>query len=102
MKTSVVVGLFALMVVAAPVMAEENASFLALKNLPEQAQAVDQAVDPVQSLTDTELAAIEGGQVCVLCTGANVAVPLNLAILNVTGGNFDQTAQTGNQTIRFQ
>jgi hypothetical protein len=74
MKTSVVLGLFALMVVAAPVMAEENATFLALKDLPQQAQAVDQ----VQPLTDTELATIEGGQVCILCTGVNAAVPVNL------------------------
>ena len=41
MKTSIVPGLFAVMVVAAPVMAEENASFLALKDLLEQEQAVD-------------------------------------------------------------
>src|SRR5919107_484313 len=98
MKTSIVLGIFALMVVAAPVMAEENATFLALKNLPEQAQAVDQ----VQPLTDTELATIEGGQVCVLCTGVNLAVPLNLALLNVTGGDFSQRAETGRQTITFQ
>ena len=99
MKTSVVLGLFALMVVAAPVMAEENATFLALKDLPEQEQAVDQ----VQPLTDTELATIEGGQgVCVLCTGANVAVPLNLALGNITGRDFNQTATTAAQTITFQ
>ena len=98
MKTSVVLGLFALMVVAAPVMAEENATFLALKDLPEQEQAVDQ----VQPLADTELATIEGGQVCILCTGANLAVPLNLALGNVTGGNFGQTATTDVQTITFQ
>ena len=98
MKTSVVLGLFALMVVAAPVMAEENATFLALKNLPGQEQAVDQ----VQPLADTELAAIEGGQVCVLCTGVNAAVPVNAAVLNITGGNFNQTATTAEQTITFQ
>ena len=102
MKTSIVLGLFALMVVAAPVMAEENASFLALKDLPEQAQAVDQAVDLVQPLTDTELATIEGGQVCILCTGTNLAVPLNLGILNITGGDFGQTAGTGPQSAIFQ
>ena len=98
MKTSVVLGLFALMVLAAPVMAEENATFLALKDLPEQEQAVDQ----VQPLTDTELATIEGGQVCILCTGVNAAVPVNLALLNVTEGDFNQTATTGRQTITFQ
>ena len=98
MKTSIVLGLFALMVVAAPVMAEENATFLALKDLPQQEQAVDQ----VQPLADTELAAIEGGQVCILCTGTNLAVPLNLGLLNVTGGNFAQTATTAPQTITFQ
>ena len=102
MKTSVVLGLFALMVVAAPVMAEENATFLALKDLPGQAQAVDQAVDQVQPLTDTELATIEGGQVCVLCTGINAAIPVNPAVLNVTAGDFNQTATTGAQTITFQ
>ena len=98
MKTSIVLGLFALMVVAAPVMAEENATFLALKDLPEQEQAVDQ----VQPLTDTELATIEGGQVCVLCTGINAAIPVNAAVLNVTAGDFNQTATTAAQTITFQ
>ena len=98
MKTSVVLGLFALMVVAAPVMAEENATFLALKNLPGQAQAVDL----VQPLTDTELATIEGGQVCLVCTGINAALPINIAALNITGGNFGQTATTAPQTVTFQ
>ncbi len=98
MKTSVVLGLFALMVLAAPVMAEENATFLALKDLPEQEQAVDQ----VQPLADTELATIEGGQVCLICLGTNLAVPLNLAALNVTGGDFGQTATTAPQTVTFQ
>ena len=98
MKTSVVLGLFALMVVAAPVMAEENATFLALKDLPEQEQAVDQ----VQPLADTELATIEGGQVCILCTGINAAIPVNAAVGNITGGGFTQTATTAAQTITFQ
>jgi hypothetical protein len=98
MKTSVVLGLFALMVVAAPVMAEENATFLALKDLPEQEQAVDQ----VQPLADTELATIEGGQVCIACTGINAALPINAAVGNITGGNFGQTATTDVQTITFQ
>ncbi len=98
MKTSVVLGLFALMVVAAPVMAEENATFLALKDLPEQEQAVDQ----VQPLADTELATIEGGQVCIACTGLNAAVPLNVSALNITGGNFGQTATTATQSVTFQ
>ena len=86
------------MVVAAPVMAEENATFLALKDLPEQEQAVDQ----VQPLADTELATIEGGQVCLICLGTNLAVPLNLAALNVTGGNFEQGAATAPQLVGFQ
>ena len=98
MKTSVVLGLFALMVVVAPVMAEENATFLALKDLPQQEQAIDQ----VQPLADTELATIEGGQVCLICLGTNLAVPLNLGLLNVTGGDFGQTATTAAQTITFQ
>jgi bacteriocin-like protein len=98
MKTSVVLGLFALMVLAAPVMAEENATFLALKDLPGQ----EQAVDLVQPLTDTELATIEGGQVCLICLGTNLAVPVNLAALNVTGGDFAQGASTGPQTTLFQ
>ena len=102
MKTSIVLGLFALMVVAAPVMAEENATFLTLKDLPGQAQAVDQAVDQVQPLTDTELATIEGGQVCIACTGINAALPINAAVGNITGGNFAQTATTAAQTITFQ
>ena len=98
MKSSVGLGLFALMVLAAPVMAEENATFLALKDLPQQEQAVDQ----VQPLADTELATIEGGQVCILCTGTNLAVPLNLGLLNVTGGDFGQTATTAPQAVTFQ
>ena len=98
MKTSIVLGLFALMVVAAPVMAEENATFLALKDLPAQAQAVDQ----VQPLADTELATIEGGQVCIACTGINAALPINAAVGNITGGSFTQTATTAAQTITFQ
>src|ERR671917_2532537 len=98
MKTSVVLGLFALMVLAAPVMAEENATFLALKHLPQQKQAVDQ----VQPLADTELATIEGGQVCLICLGTNLALPINLAALNVTGGDFAQGATTAPQSIGFQ
>jgi hypothetical protein len=98
MKTSVVLGLFALMVVAAPVMAEENATFLALKDLPGQEQAVDQ----LQPLADTELATIEGGQVCILCTGINAALPINAAVGNITGGNFNQTATTAEQIVTFQ
>ena len=98
MKTSVVLGLFALMVVTAPVMAEENATFLALKDLPEQEQAVDQ----VQPLADTELAMIEGGQVCLICLGTNLSIPINLAALNVTGGDFTQGATTAPQNILFQ
>ena len=90
------------MVVAAPVMAEESATFLTLKDMPGQAQAVDQAVDQVQPLTDTELATIEGGQVCLICLGTNLSIPINLAALNVTGGDFAQGAATAPQNILFQ
>ena len=119
MKTSVVLGLFALMVVAAPVMAEENASFLALKDLPERPGALS----GLTPLNESELAAIEGGQgdlvqglilqvlgsavpsieallnALSLAQTQNIAGPQNLQSGNDTRGNFSQTVSQGPQSV---
>ena len=115
MKTSVVLGLFALMVVAAPVMAEENASFLALEDLPERSGSLSVLIP----LNESELAAIEGQadlvQVPIQVLGSavpsidlnalslaqtpNIAGPQNIQSGNDTRGNLSQTVSQGPQSV---
>jgi hypothetical protein len=105
------------MVVAAPVMAEENASFLALKDLPERPGALS----GLTPLNESELAAIEGGQgdlvqglilqvlgsavpsidlnALSLAQTQNIAGPQNLQFGNETRGNFSQTVSQGPQSV---
>ncbi len=116
MKTSVVLGLVALMVVAAPVMAEENATFLALKDLPERPGSLS----GLTPLNESELAAIEGSQgdlvqgliqvlgsavpsidlnALSLAQNQNIAGPQNLQSGNDTRGNFSQSVSQGPQSV---
>ena len=116
MKTSVVLGLFALMVLAAPVMAEENATFLALKDLPQRSGALS----GLTPLNESELAAIEGGQGALvqglipvlgsavpsidlnalsLAQTPNIAGPQNIQSGNDTRGNLSQTVSQGPQSV---
>ena len=118
MKTSVVLGLFALMVVAAPVMAEENATLLALNDLPERPGALS----GLTPLNESEFAAIEGQGDLVqglilqvlgsavpsietllnalsLAQAQNIAGPQNLQFGNDTRGNFSQTVSQGPQSV---
>jgi hypothetical protein len=94
MKPSIALTLMlALALAAVPALAGEEPgtptavgdTFQALRTLPagEQAQLI--------ALDEAQLAAIEGGQVCLIC--ANVAVPLNLLSPGAT-------AQTGDQSIQ--
>ena len=118
MKTSIVLGLFALMVVAAPVMAEENATFPALKDLPERPGSLS----VLTPLNESELAAIEGQQADLvqmliqvlgsavpsieallnalsLAQTQNIAGPQNLQSGNETLGNFSQSVSQGPQSV---
>ena len=116
MKTSIVLGLFALMVVAAPVMAEENVTFPALEDLPERPGSLS----GLTLLNESELAAIEGQQadlvqVPIQVLGSavpsidlnalsvaqtqNIAGPQNLQSGNDTLGNFSQSVSQGPQSV---
>jgi len=58
----------------------------------------DTRIAPLVELSEAELDAVGGGQVVVGGLAAVLAqVALNVAALNVTGGDFSQT--TGDQTI---
>jgi hypothetical protein len=105
MKQLVVIGAMALTLIAfhAGAAQAETLSVGTTAGLPQ---------DVVQ-LTDQELSSIEGsgspfggpggpfasgGNICVVCS--NIALAINVAAGNVTGGDFTQIAVTGSQTIQ--
>jgi hypothetical protein len=75
-----------------PISGKTPASFHALSRVPSGERAA------LPLLTDDQLASIEGGGVCSVCIGVNVAVvvPTNISVLStgVTQGNQVQLSQS--------
>jgi bacteriocin-like protein len=99
-KLSIISIVFALVLSIVPAMAasdesisgKEPATFHALSRMPSGKHA---ALSP---LTDNQLASIEGGGSCFVCTGVNIAVlvPINISVLStgVTQGNLVLLSQS--------
>ena len=75
-----------------PISGKTPASFHALSRMPSGERAA------LSLLTDDQLASIEGGWICFVCTGVNVAVVVqnNISVLSrgVTQGNLVQLSQS--------
>jgi hypothetical protein len=99
MKHFVVTAILSSTLMAMPVMAQEHDSFFALKHIQAQQETVaPHGHQSVAKLTDQELSTVEGGDICLVCP--NVAAAVNLALLNITGNDFTQTASTGSQLLQ--
>ena len=99
-KLSIISILLALVLSIVPAMAASDesssgktpATFHALSKMPSGERA---ALPP---LADEQLASIEGGWICLVCTGVNIAVivPINISVLSigVTQGNLVLLSQS--------
>jgi hypothetical protein len=98
MKQMLFTGFVTAMLMAGPAMAMENETFFAMKHVAGDGQTRSGDVHQMAQLSDQELSTVEGGDICVVC--ANVAAAVNAAVLNITGGDFNQTAYTGPQSLQ--